>query len=234
MIIDIKKPEKKEEKKLPEKVDTGRAIITDERVIKEYETLKEKEFLTAKEKLRMNRIKKYGDKSYAKHKMGGFKNHPTHCPSLATIENTTGLQSENKVRLVIEDIYNGVNLIEACEKHDLKPKFFFNVLEKEEFAEDKVNFLNARITLAEYYLYRREKLEKDLLEGKIDTPTYSALSSDYKYLAGKLAPLAYGDKIQLEARVNKSNTFEVINTEKVQELNNLLTSNIIDAEFSED
>lgn len=224
MIINI-------EKKV---IDTGKTLITDEHVANEYEKLMKKENKTAKELRRLSRIKKYGDKAIAKHKMDNFKNNPTKVKSLEKIENQSLEQKEERVKEVIEDIFSGVNVIEACENHYVEPKYFFKTLEKPEYYEDKVNFLNARITLAEYYLYRREKLEKDLLSGKIDTSTYSALSSDYKYLAGKLAPLAYGDKIQLEANVNKNNTFEVINSEKIKELNNLLTSNIIDADFEEE
>lgn len=224
MIINI-------EKKV---IDTGKTLITDEHVANEYERLMNKENMTAKELRRLSRIKKYGDKAIAKHKMDNFKNNPTKVKSLEKIENQSLEQREERVRDVIEDIFSGVNVIEACENHYIEPKYFFKILEKPEYYEDKVNFLNARITLAEYYLYRREKLEKDLLSGKIDTSTYSALSSDYKYLAGKLAPLAYGDKIQLEANVNRTNTFDVVNSEKIKELNNLLTSNIIDAEFEEE
>ena len=59
--------------------------------------------------------------------------------------------------------------------------------------------------------------------GKIDTSTYSVLSSDYKYLAGKLAPLAYGEKIQLDAYIAKDTRVEVISPEKIKELNSLLS-----------
>ena len=73
--------------------------------------------------------------------------------------------------------------------------------------------------MAEYYLSRREYLEEDLRNNKIDSSTYSTLANDYKYLAGKLAPLAYGDKIQLDAQINKTQTYELINSDKVKQLN---------------
>lgn len=227
MIINIKKDN------LPKTLDTGKTIVTDPRCIKEYIDLCNKKELTPTENRRKNRIKKYGDKAYGKHKMAGFENHPTEVKSLAEIAEKSK-DSDYNIIPIIEEIEDGMNPIEACEKYDIKPRYFYKILEKPENEEYKVRYLNARITLAEYYMYRRERLEKDLLEGKIDTPTYSALSSDYKYLAGKLAPLAYGDKIQFEANVKKSNTFEVINSDKVKELNQLLTSNIIDAEFEEE
>lgn len=226
MIINIKNP--------PKKIDTGKSVITDELVAKEYTALKDKPYLTAKETMRLHRIEKYGDKAVAKHKMSVFKNKPSYTKTLDKMDDYGVEQKEERVKDVIEDIYRGVNVIEACENHMVEPKYFFKIIEKPEYQEDKINFLNARITQAEYYLYRREKLEKDLLAGRIDTATYSALSSDYKYLAAKLAPLAYGDKIQFEANVNKVNTYELINSDKVKELNNLITSNIIDAEFTEE
>lgn len=227
MIINIKKDN------LPDKLDTGKTIITDPRCIKEYIDLSNKKDLTIAETRRKCRIKKYGDKAYGKHKMAGFENHPTQVKPLSKIADTSKDEEYNIIP-IIEEVEEGMNPIEACEKYNIKPRYFFKILDRAENEEYKVRFINARITLAEYYMYRRERLEKDLLEGKIDTPTYSALSSDYKYLAGKLAPLAYGDKIQFEANVKKSNTFEVINSDKVKELNNLLTSNIVDAEFEEE
>ena len=106
--------------------------------------------------------------------------------------------------------------------------------ENNENIKEKQKYLSARCCLAEYYLYRRESLERDLLSGKIDSSTYSTLANDYKYLAGKLAPLAYGEKIQLDAQIVKADLTESINADKIKQLNNLLQSNIIDAEFTEE
>ena len=87
--------------------------------------------------------------------------------------------------------------------------------------------------MAEWYLERRESLEKDLRANKIDSSTYSTLANDYKYLAGKLAPLAYGDKIQLDAQIVKADLTESINADKIKQLNSLLNANIIDCEYIE-
>ena len=87
--------------------------------------------------------------------------------------------------------------------------------------------------MAEWYLEKRERLENDLKSGRIDSSTYSTLANDYKYLAGKLAPLSYGEKIQLDAQIVKADIAENISSEKIKQLNNLLQSNIIDAEYSE-
>lgn len=229
MIINIKR-----KKDLPKEIDLGDKKITNPKIIEEYERLKEKKedgTIKAKEILRLSRIKKQGDEMKYQQVLEKKRNTPTRCSSLKDMNNIKIKQREEKIPLIIDDIYGGMNMIEACEKHDIKPRFFLSTLEKEEFRELKEQFINARISLAEYYLYRRERLEKDLLDKKIDTTTYSALSQDYKFLAGKLAPLAYGDKIQFDAQINRHNTVEVINSDKVMELNRLLTSNIVDAEF---
>lgn len=235
MIIDIKQPEKP--KKLPTEIDLGDKKITNPTIIKEYERLQQKKAdgtIKANEKLRLSRIKKQGDDMKYIQVLQRPKNKATRCSTLKSMNNLPVKQDEEKLSLIIDDIFDGMTMIEACDKYDIKPRFFMSMLEKEENRELKEQFLNARITLAEYYLYRREKLEKDLLDKKIDTTTYSALSQDYKFLAGKLAPLAYGDKIQFDAQINRKNTVEVINSDKVLELNKLLTSSIIDAEFEEE
>lgn len=220
--------------KIKRKVDTGKSILTEENVIEEYERLKAKPYLTAKETMRLHRIEKYGDQAIGQHKFVNFKNQPSKPMTLKEFDELTRKQDEKNVDKVIEEIFSGANLIEACKKFDIKPRFFFETLEKPEYADVKDRFLDARTTLAEYYLYRREQLEKDLLDKKIDPQTYSTLSNDYKYLAAKLAPQAYGDRIQVDTNIKKTNTVEVINSEKIKELNNLLTSNIVDAEFEEE
>ena len=88
---------------------------------------------------------------------------------------------------------------------------FLEFLEEDSNLDLKKKYYSARILLAEWYLDRREQLEKELRENKIDSSTYSTLANDYKYLAGKLAPLAYGDKIQLDAYLQKGKKMESMN-----------------------
>ena len=85
-----------------------------------------------------------------------------------------------------------------------------------------------RCLLAEFYLARREQLEEDLKQGRIDCATYSALSSDYKYLAGKLHPAAYGDKIKLDIETSQADS--IPSQERLSELNKLL--NAVDADYT--
>lgn len=226
-----------ESEPLPDRIDTGRAIITNPELIAKYKELEKKQKRnenTAAERLRFNRLKKYGDKATGQNKiLQEPSNRPTQVITLEKANKTPITPTNERLAAVTEDVYNGLNIIEACKKNDIRPKDFFNWIEQPENLEQKKKYFNARICLAEYYLYKRESLEKDLLNGRIDSSTYSTLANDYKYLAGKLAPLAYGEKIQLDAQIIKADISEGINSEKIKQLNNLLQSNIIDAEFSE-
>ena len=62
----------------------------------------------------------------------------------------------------------------------------------------------------------------------VDCATYSALSSDYKYLAGKLHPAAYGDKIKLDIETSQADS--IPSQERLSELNKLL--NAVDADYT--
>lgn len=228
----------RESESLPDHIDTGRAIITKPELIAKYKELEEKQKRnanTATERLRYNRLKKYGDKATGQNKiLQEPNNRPTQIITLEKANKNPITPTNERLAQVSEDVFNGLNVIEACKKNDIKPKDFFNWIEQPENIEQKKKYFNARICLAEYYLYRRESLEKDLLNGKIDSSTYSTLATDYKYLAGKLAPLAYGEKIQLDAQIIKADITESINADKIKQLNNLLQSNIIDADFTEE
>lgn len=227
-----------ESEPLPDRIDTGKATITNPALIAKYIELEKKQKRnenTAAERLRYNRLKKYGDKATGQNKITQDpKNKPTQVITLEKANKTPITPTPERLAAVTEDVYNGLNVIEACKNNDIKPKDFFNWIEQPENIEQKKKYFNARICLAEYYLYKRESLEKDLLSGRIDSSTYSTLANDYKYLAGKLAPLAYGEKIQLDAQIIKADINESISSEKIKQLNNLLQSNIIDADFIED
>ena len=227
----------RESEPLPDHIDTGRAIITKPELIAKYKELEEKQKRnenTAAERLRYNRLKKYGDKATGQNKITQDpKNKPTQVITLEKANKSPITPTPERLAAVTEDVYNGLNVIEACKNNDIRPKDFFNWIEQPENLEQKKKYFNARICLAEYYIYKRESLEKDLLSGRIDSSTYSTLANDYKYLAGKLAPLAYGEKIQLDAQIVKADITENISGEKIKQLNNLLQSNIIDAEYSE-
>lgn len=238
MIIkfDDIKHESSESAPLPERIDTGKTIITKPELIKEYLRLTDRESKkenTAAERLRLHRLKKYGDNAAGQNKMHAKKaNLPSKSITLRQLDNNPITQTPQQADQVIDDIYNGLTFIEACEKNDIKPKYFFGYIEDSRNIEKKIKFLDARVCLAEYYLHRRELLERDLLSGRIDSSTYSTLANDYKYLAGKLAPLAYGDKIQLDAQINKQTTLEVLNTDKIKALSDMI-SGTIDADFEE-
>lgn len=233
---DIKK--QTESEPLPERIDTGKATITDSALIAKYKELEKKEktsTATVKESRQYYRLKKYGDSTSAKNKLlQNPNNRPTKDITLKQANNNPITPTPERFAQVIEDIFNGSEFITACKNNDIRPKDFYLFIERPENQKEKIRFLSARCCLAEYYLHRRETLESDLLSGRIDSSTYSTLANDYKYLAGKLHPAAYGDKIQLDAQINKQNTVEIINGDKIKELNNLLNADIIDADFTED
>lgn len=221
----------------PESINTGKATISNPDLIRKYKELEQKEKTstgTVKESRQYYRLKKYGDAAPAKNKLlQEPTNRPTQIITLEKANKNPITPTNERLAQVAESVFNGLNVIEACKELDIKPKDFFKWIELPENTEEKKKYFSARCCLAEYYLYRRESLEKDLLSGRIDSSTYSTLANDYKYLAGKLAPLAYGEKIQLDAQIVKADISESINADKIKQLNNLLQSNIIDADFTE-
>ena len=178
---------------------------------------KDQNKLTVKEARQYQRLKKHGDGITSKASITG--NNPTPPICLEQLNNLP-TPSHNKLRQVIDSVYNGVNPITACKQLDIAPKHFFNELEKAENFALKAEYYRARCLLAEFYLQRRESLENDLKNGRIDSSTYSCLSNDYKYLAGKFAPLAYGDKIRLD--ITSENATSTPDNNTLAELNNLI------------
>ena len=235
MIVNFEN-KNKEPEPLPDRIDTGKATITDPALIAKFTELEKKEkthTATVKESRQYYRLKKHGDAAPAKNKLTQSPtNTPTRQITLSQANTNPITPTAERLKNTIEDIYNGLDFISACQKNDMRPKDFYILIDKPEFSEDKQNFFRARCLLAEYYLYKRESLEKDLLSGHIDSATYSTLASDYKYLAGKLHPAAYGDKIQLDAQINKQSTVEVLNTDKIKALSDMI-SGTIDADFEE-
>lgn len=197
--------------------------ITDSELAESFKRLQAKkdkgESMTVKEQLRLGRLKKYGDNAQEKSKITQ-KAKPSKAPDLPSLNNNPTPDTPHKIHQVIDSIYDGLTLIQACNKYNTSPKQFLKELEKTQNLALRTEFLNARIVLAEFYLERREQLESDLKSGKIDPSTYSCLSSDYKYLAGKLAPLAYGDKIKLDCTV--TNTDSQPDSARLEELNKLI------------
>lgn len=196
------------------------ANITRPELKKAFKKLAEKKSqkkLTVREARQYQRLKKQGDSVTSKASITGNK--PTPPVRLEEL-NRLPTPSHNKIKQVIEEVYNGINPIDGCRKADISPKQFFNELEKPENLALKADFFRARCLLAEFYLQRRESLENDLKNGRIDSSTYSCLSADYKYLAGKFAPLAYGDKIRLD--ITAENVTSAPDNNTLAELNNLI------------
>ena len=227
----------RESEALPDHIDTGKAIIKNPALIAKFKELSEKEKRhenTAAERLRLHRLRKYGDNATGQNKITGeHTNTPSKQISLEKLNKSPLTINRTKAQEIIEHINDGNTLIKSCEISSIRPKDFLYFIDEIENKDLKNLYYNARVTLAEWYLEKRERLENDLKSGRIDCSTYSTLANDYKYLAGKLAPLAYGDKIQLDAQIVKADITENISSEKIKQLNSLLQSNIIDAEYSE-
>lgn len=241
-IVINRQKEQSESAELPSRIDTGQATITKPELIKAYkqaESAVENKQGSIKNKFHLHNLKTQGDNCKNQNKLIQPENKPSQEITLAKLNKAPLNITSQKAAQIIENIYNGDALIQACKKEDIPPKDFIdyldyesgiNTITKQPLSEEetitkkelKKRFMNSRVLLAEWYLNRREELEQDLKSGKIDTSTYSALSSDYKYLAGKLAPLAYGEKIQLDAYIAKDTRVEVISPEKIKELNALL------------
>lgn len=211
--------------------------LTNPALIAKFKELSEKEKRhenTAAERLRLHRLKKYGDKATGQNKITGeHTNTPSKQISLEKLNKSPLTINRAKAQEIIEHINDGNTMIKACEITSIRPKDFLCFIDNIENKDLKNLYYNARVTLAEWYLEKRERLESDLKTGRIDCSTYSTLANDYKYLAGKLAPLAYGDKIQLDAQIVKADLTESINADKIKQLNSLLNANIIDCEYIE-
>ena len=242
-IVINRQKEQSESAELPSRIDTGQAIITKPELIKAYkqaESAVENKQGSIKNKFHLHNLKTQGDNCKNQNKLTRPENKPSQEITLAKLNKAPLSITPQKASQIIENIYNGDALIQACKKEDIPPKDFIdyldyesgiNTITKQPLSSEEINtkkelkkrFMNSRVLLAEWYLNRREELEQDLKSGKIDTSTYSVLSSDYKYLAGKLAPLAYGEKIQLDAYIAKDTRVEVISPDKIKELNALLS-----------
>ena len=254
MIIDFtdkkeKKPLQKPGQKAVLKNERGEyitrfgEIITDPVVIAEYERIAAipRLYRSAVENARFANIRKNGDRAKGKNKFGAEKKEkkPVKKISLSTINTKTRKAPDKKeaCEKVIDLIYTGKNPIAAAQEAGISPKQFFSELEKESNKQLADSYKVARECYAEFLLYRRELLEQQLLNGEIDSSTYSVISNDIRFLAARCFPKAYGDKQIAETTITHRAELSV-DPNKIQELNALLNAGslpppVIDAEYSE-
>lgn len=205
-------------------IDKSGNIITSPEVVQGIESLYEKyidEELTCKEVLRLGRLLKYGDKAIAKNKcVPQKKEHPDNT-TLSSLNKQETKKEEvlKRCQKAIDYIFDGKNPIAAIAEVGLSPRAFFFKLKENKDLKDL--YIEARECLAEFCLYKREKLEEQLLSGALDSSTYSTISADYKYLAGKLYPKYYGDSKQQDVTITHRAEID-IDPNKIQELNKLL------------
>lgn len=216
--------------------------ITRPEVIAEYKRIKAipHKQRTAKEGIRLNNILKYGDNCPNKNKMRETQSKPPVNPDLKTLNSIRLKPKDEKSALkeAIENIYNGINPIQAIIQSGLTPRKFYLLIEKNEFSFEKIDYLHARECYAEFCLYKRERLEKQLLAGEIDSSTYRTIADDYKFLAMKFYPKMYGDRINIEANSTTTVT-HTIDNQRIMQLNQMLSGGLledkrtVDAEFEE-
>lgn len=219
--------------------------ITNPELIAEVKRINALEKPTAKETRRKKAILKHGDNSYPSRTAQAIKNNnPQKIADVykeLDVENETKNQTPdnnptpiNKPQTVICLIEQGNDPIAACKLAGINYRKFLNELEKPDFKNEKLDFLRARTILADTYIYKLNILQQKLLEGIIDQGTYSAISRDLLYLAGKFAPATFGDKISIEKN-EKIEVNHTVDQTKIANLNKLLAlpSIAIDAEFEE-
>lgn len=221
--------------------------ITKPELIAEIRRIDSLDIKTAKDKLRRHTIYKYGDNAQpstvAKAKKNNNllnKDELTQTQTRTRVTKRTNVNrpqdhlTEDKIKTVIEDIYNGLDPVSACKKNNVTYMKFSKELNKDGFSSLKNEFLNARVTLADNYIFKINTLQDKLLKGEVDACTYSAIARDLMYLAGKFAPATFGDKISIE-KTQKVEVNHTIDQNKIASLNKLLAlpSNEIEAEFEE-
>ncbi len=225
MIVDLKKTQRIEKKEYDRH---GRPILNpivlnEKRRIESISPANR----TTKDKMRLNKIKRDGDHCRAQNKFKLCSNNPEPIVELEDLNNAAELKTEAQAHQVINSIYSGKLPIEAMNEAGISPKSFYRFLRRGENTVLRSEFLNAREVFAEYCLFKRQLLEEQLLRGVIDSSTYTTLAADYKYLAAKFHPAAYGDKLKLETDVKHTARLEVSQT-RVKALNALLSGNLLE------
>lgn len=242
MIFDIKTGKPVTEEVI---ADRNGNQITRPEVIAEFKRIKAipQKQRTAAEGIRLNNILKFGDKCPNKNIMRRIHSpkpqKPKPEPTLAEL-NTQEVtpQPDNIIERVTNQIYKGVNPIQACINESIKPRQFYGELEKTTNSFLKSEYYHARECYAEFCLHRREQLELQLLAGEIDSATYRTLSDDYKFLASKFYPKVYGDRISVESTGSTTVTHTIDNN-KISQLNKMLNGGLledksaIDVEYEE-
>lgn len=254
MIIDFKTGKEKKTNHRPPRPDKfkdsqGNYItrygdpITDPVVIAELDRINSipRNERSVKDTLRLSRLRRDGDNAKGKNKFTPSTPDKPFNPSYSELniqdpEHPATTDFQQAAQAVIDDIYTGTNPIQAIKNQGLTPKKFYNMLDEEQNFKLLKSYEKARESLAEFAIYKMEKLGEQLLSGAIDSSTYAALSHDLKYLASKCYPRLYGDKIVTEATVTQRAEVSV-NPDKIRALNELMNAGAlpapIDAEFEE-
>jgi hypothetical protein len=118
--------------------------ITNPLVLEELERLETKkaknEYMTAKDKMRMNRLQKYGDLAIAKNKTCEPK--PKSKPAgqqinLSTKTETTVAQLDK----VIDDLFKGLNPFDTLKKYNISTRAFYSYLKSPKINKEYYNYI---------------------------------------------------------------------------------------------
>lgn len=197
---------------------------------------------TPKDNIRLAAIRRDGDNVRNKNKFRQVTPAAPDPTTLGSLNKTRKPEmSAQLAQEIIDSIYDGKSPIQSIKEIGATPKSFFNFLDEEEKRGNyslKSSYFLARECLAEFYLYKRDLYEQQLLAGEIDSSTYAAVTNDIKYLVGKLFPRIYGDRVTIDTNVRSSVSVEA-SPERIQRLNALLSGGqlpppVVDVEFSEE
>lgn len=238
MIISFKTGKPIEKKRFDKR---GRPITRPE-VLAELERIEAKPYKLRppKENIRLAALRRDGDSVKNKNKLRRVEQKAPDQTTLAELNNNPATPADTlgAAKAIINDVYSGMLPISAIRNNGLTPRKFYTFLEKSENAALRASYFSARECLAEFALYKRELLEKQLLAGEIDSSTYAALANDYKYLAAKCYPKLYGDKLTIDSNTTTT-VNHTIDASKVLQLNQMLNGGalpapaVVDAEFEE-
>ena len=109
---------------------------------------------------------------------------------------------------IVEDVAEGLTLVEACKKHDLNVRFFYEEIDNDESLGKA--YTRARECRAERLEADMFKTMNELKTGVIDAQTARVLLDQYKWFACKFFPRMYGDKQTLE-HTGEGFKIEVVN-----------------------
>lgn len=127
-----------------------------------------------------------------------------------------------KLKVFVDTLFENYDIKKASDISGLSVKDFYENIDKPEHKDVARSFIKARAAAADEYLRRREFLERELLDGNLDTKTYKVLTDSYFWLAERMFPELYGTRLKVEQN-NTDTVIHELQPEAVKQFNRLLT-----------